>query len=107
MLHPFLRLQNSIFKILRSSLLKRKVYFKPLFVFHFVACFKKSLYYNGVSQIGVAKLRWGLIIGMVFTKLYTQRCVCVLGLRWMELTFDLCDCISCSQEAQPVQPAIP
>lgn len=24
----------------------------------------------------------------------------VLGLRWMELTFDLCDCISCSQEAR-------
>lgn len=37
------------------------MYFKPLFVFHFVACFKKSLYYIKVAQIGVDKLRTGWI----------------------------------------------
>lgn len=35
------------------------MYFKPLFVFHFVACFKKFLYYIEVVQIGVDKLRTG------------------------------------------------
>lgn len=25
--------------------------------------------------------------------------MCVLGLHWMELAFDICDCISCSKEA--------
>lgn len=39
--------------------LRGKMYFKPLFVFHFVACFKKSLYYIKVAQIGVEKLRRG------------------------------------------------
>lgn len=55
------------------------MYFKPLFVFHFVACFKKSLYYIDVSQIGVEKLRWGWLADYWdgFTKIYTQRCVCV------------------------------
>lgn len=55
-------MQSYIFKILRSSLFKRKkktMYFKPLFVFHFVACFKKFLYYIEVVQIGVVKLRTG------------------------------------------------
>lgn len=32
------------------------MYFKPLFVFHFVACFKKSLYYIEVAQMRVDKL---------------------------------------------------
>lgn len=50
-------MQSSIFKILRSSLFKReKMYFKPLFVSLFVACFKKSLYYIEVAQMGVDKL---------------------------------------------------
>lgn len=34
-----------------------------------------------------------------YQNIYPKMCVYVLGLRWMELTFDLCDCISCSQEA--------
>jgi len=37
------------------------MYFKPLFVFHFVACFKKSLYYTDVSQIGGEKLKMGWV----------------------------------------------
>lgn len=69
------------------------MYFKPLFVFHFVACFKKS-YYIDVSQIGVEKKKNKSQTGWIadywggfYQNIYPKMCMCVLGLRWMELTF--------------------
>lgn len=48
-------------------------------------------------------------LGVAFYHNYLPKDVCV-GLRWTELTFDLCDCISCSGEAlqTPIsaQPAV-
>lgn len=68
-----LKLQNSIYKILRFSLLKEGKRILSIFIcfFNFVACFKKSLYSIDVSQIGVEKNSDGVgswFIGMVLPK---------------------------------------